>query len=93
MPALLLDYQRHLHEVAPRKDVDGNRRDMSAHLAAICALLRAGTGHDFSQYKHNTLLRRIQRRMQVLRIDTVPAFIERLRKEPRAGRACCFGSS
>lgn len=83
MPALLMDYQQHLHKVAPQKDVGGNRRDMSAHLAAICALLRTGTGHDFSQYKHDTLLRRIQRRMQVLRIDTVPTFIERLRKEPR----------
>jgi two-component system CheB/CheR fusion protein len=81
MPALLMDYQQHLHK--PQKDVDGNRRDMSAHLAAICALLRAGAGHDFSQYKHNTLLRRIQRRMQVLRIDTASAFVERLRKEPR----------
>lgn len=83
MPALLMDYRQHLHKVAPQKDGDGNRGDRSAHLAAICALLRAGTGHDFSQYKHNTLLRRIQRRMQVLRVDTVPALIERLRKEPR----------
>ncbi len=83
MPGLLRDYQRHLHEIAPRKDGDGNRVDMPEHLTAICTLLRAGTGHDFSQYKRNTLLRRIQRRMQVLRIDTVPAFIDRLRKEPR----------
>lgn len=85
MPALLMDYQQHLNKVAPHKDVDGNRSDTSAHLAAICALLRTGTGHDFSQYKHSTLLRRIQRRMQVLRIDTVPEFITRLRKEPRQG--------
>lgn len=83
MPALLVDYHQHLHKIAPQKDGDGTRRDMAAHLATICALLRAGTGHDFSKYKHNTLVRRIQRRMQVLRIDTVPAFIERLRKEPR----------
>lgn len=67
MPALLIDYQRHLNHVSPRKDGDGNRRDMSAHVAAICALVRAASGHDFSQYKHATLLRRIQRRMQVLR--------------------------
>lgn len=83
MPDLLVDYQQHLHKIAPRKDSDGNRIDMPAHMAAICALLREGTGHDFSQYKRNTLLRRIQRRMQVLRVDAVPAFIERLRKEPR----------
>ncbi|MBL8268005.1 chemotaxis protein CheB [Steroidobacter sp.] len=83
MPALLVDYQQHLHEMAPRKDGDGNRVDMPEHMTAICSLLRAGAGHDFSQYKRNTLLRRIQRRMQVLRIDAVPAFVERLRKEPR----------
>jgi two-component system CheB/CheR fusion protein len=83
MPALLVDYRQHLRKIAPQKDGEGTRRDMAAHLSTICALLRAGTGHDFSKYKHNTLVRRIQRRMQVLRIDTVPAFIERLRKEPR----------
>lgn len=83
MPALLLDYQRHLLKVAPHKDGDGARRDMAAHLVTISAMLRAATGHDFSGYKHNTLTRRIQRRMQVLQIDTVPAFIEHLRKAPR----------
>ena len=83
MPALLLDYQRHLQKVAPHKDGDGARRDMATHLAAISTLVRTRTGHDFTGYKHNTLIRRIQRRMQVLRVDTVPAFIERLRKEPR----------
>jgi len=81
MPALLMDYQQHLANVAPQKDGDGNRRDMGAHLSTICALLRSRTGHDFSRYKQNTLQRRIQRRMQVLRIDTASAFIERLKKE------------
>jgi two-component system CheB/CheR fusion protein len=83
MPATLIEYQRHLTKVAGRKDGDGNRRDTAEHLSAINALLRAGTGHDFRQYKPNTLIRRVQRRMQVLRIDTVPAFIDQLRKDPR----------
>jgi len=83
MPATLVEYQQHLINVAGRKDADGNRRDTAEHLAEISALLRSATGHDFSQYKQSTLVRRIQRRMQVLRIDTVPALIERLRKEPR----------
>ncbi len=38
----------------------------------ICALLRARTGHDFSGYKDKTVVRRVQRRMQVLQIDEVP---------------------
>src|SRR4029079_3035067 len=83
MPATLVEYQQHLINVAGRNDGDGNRRDTAEHLAEISALLRSATGHDFSQYKQSTLVRRIQRRMQVLRIDTVPALIERLRKEPR----------
>ena len=47
------------------------------------ALLRTRTGHDFSGYKDKTVARRVQRRMQVLQIDEVPDFIERLRKQPQ----------
>jgi two-component system CheB/CheR fusion protein len=82
MPGKLLSYQRHLLAVAPRKDDDGTRRDTADHLAKISAILRAQVGHDFSKYKEKTLIRRIQRRMQVLQIDTVPAYIARLREEP-----------
>jgi two-component system CheB/CheR fusion protein len=83
MPALLIEYREHLIQVAAQKDGDGTRLDAAEHLATIASLLRARVGHDFSQYKPNTLVRRIQRRMQVLQIDTVPAFIQRLRQEPR----------
>ena len=66
MPAKLLDYQNHLRNVAGRKDGDGTRLDAADHLTKISALLRARVGHDFSKYKEKTLIRRIQRRMQVL---------------------------
>jgi two-component system CheB/CheR fusion protein len=82
MPAQLINYQHHLNGVAPLKDGDGTRRDLEGHLTTISTLLRAVTGHDFTQYKYSTLGRRVQRRMQVLQIDTVPAFIERLRTDP-----------
>src|SRR5262249_43964547 len=38
---------------------------------------------DFSGYKDKTVARRVQRRMQVLQIDEVPDFIDRLRKDPQ----------
>jgi two-component system, chemotaxis family, CheB/CheR fusion protein len=82
MPARLLAYAQHLGKVGDRKAPDGTRRDAAEHLTRICALLRARLGHDFSQYKQNTLIRRIQRRVQVLQIDSVPEYIERLRGEP-----------
>jgi two-component system CheB/CheR fusion protein len=83
IPAKLSDYFRHLASVDGRKGPDGVRTEAGDHLAQICALLRTRTGHDFSGYKDKTVARRVQRRMQVLQIDEVPAFIERLRKEPQ----------
>jgi two-component system CheB/CheR fusion protein len=82
MPARLLAYAQHLGTIGDRKAPDGMRRDAAEHLSRICALLRARLGHDFSQYKKNTLVRRIQRRMQVLQIDSAPEYIDRLRQEP-----------
>jgi two-component system CheB/CheR fusion protein len=82
MPARLIAHGQHLHDMGARKAPDGTRLDASEHLTKICALLRARLGHDFSEYKEKTLVRRIQRRMQVLQLDDVPAYIERLREEP-----------
>ena len=83
IPSKLYDYFRHLTEVDGRKGPDGVRHEATDHLAQICSLLRRRTGHDFSGYKDKTVARRVQRRMQVLQIDEVPDFIERLRKDPQ----------
>jgi len=71
------DYFRHVDEHGLRVDIGA----VSDYLAQICALLRDRTGHDFSGYKDKTVARRVQRRMQVLMVDTVPAFMERLRQD------------
>jgi two-component system CheB/CheR fusion protein len=78
IPAKVADYFRHLEGRRP-DTAGGNVADC---LTGIAALLRARTGHDFSGYKDKTVARRVRRRMQVLQIETVPAFIDRLRKEP-----------
>jgi two-component system, chemotaxis family, CheB/CheR fusion protein len=81
MPDLLVDYQRHLGAVQKRKDGNGTRTDVRPHLAAITGLLRAGIDHDFGGYKESTLIRRIQRRMQVLHINDVLHYVERLKTD------------
>lgn len=43
-------------------------------LLDILAKLRAGTGHDFRHYKRATVLRRIERRMQVTTQPDLPAY-------------------
>jgi two-component system CheB/CheR fusion protein len=83
IPAKIYEYFQHLSLIDGRKGPDGLRQEATDHLAQICTLLRARTGHDFSGYKDKTVARRVQRRMQVLQIDEVPDFIARLRKEPQ----------
>ncbi len=45
----------------------------------IIALLQQHTGNDFSHYKPNTLNRRIERRMALLRLDSMQAYAEHFR--------------
>ncbi|QGW63763.1 PAS domain S-box protein [Lysobacter soli] len=83
MPARLKAYRAHLSTARTQKGPDGMRQDLSNHLQTICTLLRAEVGHDFSQYKEKTLIRRIQRRMQVVQIDGVAGYIDYLKQTPR----------
>ena len=87
LPAKLLEHQAYLAKVEERKGSDGAREDVREALAAITNLLRKRLKHDFSGYKQNTMVRRIQRRMQVLQIEAVSAYAEHLRREPSEGDA------
>lgn len=51
-------------------------------LNKIFALLRAHIGHDFSAYKTNTILRRINRRMGLNQIDNHKTYVRYLRENP-----------
>ena len=82
MPARLIAHRQHLQITDSHKGPDGDRQDLSAHLRTICQLLRAEVGHDFSQYKEKTLVRRIQRRMHVVQAESVPDYIAHLRRNP-----------
>ena len=44
----------------------------------ICDILRSQMGHDFSQYKQQTFTRRVQRRMQVLRLTRYDDYLKAL---------------
>ncbi len=49
---------------------------------SICEILRARIGHDFSGYKSKTFFRRVQRRMQVMQLHDLDAYIALLRQDP-----------
>src|SRR5262249_23117406 len=82
LPEKVVEYFRHVTRdgAPPPDDV---RRETLDFLPQVCGVLRARTGHDCSGYKERTMVRRIQRRMQVLQIDGMAEFLERLRREPR----------
>jgi two-component system CheB/CheR fusion protein len=53
-----------------------------ATLGGILTLLRLRTGHDFSQYKRPTLMRRIGRRMQVHEVGELSEYLKFLHERP-----------
>src|SRR5262247_473127 len=48
----------------------------------IARILHGQVGHDFSGYKEKTFMRRVRRRMQIVLIDRLEDYVERLRKDP-----------
>ena len=81
MPAKLMEYAAYLRNL--RQASTGAQEETAAQLTRISNILRRRTGHDFSGYKTSTLVRRIQRRMQVLQVPSVVGYVARLRSDPR----------
>jgi two-component system CheB/CheR fusion protein len=55
-------------------------------LREILVVVRARTGHDFSQYKRATLLRRLERRLQVNQLRDLPTYRDLIRENPGESR-------
>jgi two-component system CheB/CheR fusion protein len=51
-------------------------------LAALFGVLRESTGVDFTNYKHSTLHRRIRRRMDMVKVETLKEYLRYLAKKP-----------
>ncbi len=81
MPAQLLAYVTHIFGRRPRPAAVPAVRAEDT-LKKICVLLRAQTGHDFSQYKENTLVRRVERRMALHQIERPDEYLQFLHKNP-----------
>ena len=59
------------------------RQDRERFGEGLDFLLRAHTGHDFSQYKKTTVYRRIERRMSLHQLDTIAAYVRYLQANPQ----------
>ncbi|SKC73149.1 CheR family methyltransferase [Pseudoxanthomonas indica] len=96
IPAAVADYLLPLTEISSRIEqhiVHYNRMGEALaseaaakasldKLSQIADLLRNNTGHDFHGYKRATFMRRVQRRMQVVQVASMTAYIDVLRSSP-----------
>ena len=82
MPARIADYHQRLRQFDGVTPEDAEPVDDSAALGDVLSLLRVRTGHDFVNYKAVTLLRRIQRRMNVAAVSSLGAYARLLREQP-----------
>ena len=79
IPAKIVSYKEHLGVVqVPVNEIP--RTDEQA-LIDIFTQLRIRTGHDFSNYKRGTILRRIERRLGLREVRSLDAYARLLRED------------
>ncbi|WP_244631224.1 chemotaxis protein CheB [Aureimonas sp. ME7] len=67
-----------------RRETDGSGGEaefVADHVDDLCRVLRTAVGHDFSGYKRSTLVRRVERRMHVLGLESARSYVARLRAD------------
>ncbi len=77
----LQDIINHRREQMDDKTQEELRDAVKRHLPGIAKRLAEVSGNDFSEYKPGTLVRRIERRMALLRTQTVDQFMEKLQED------------
>ncbi|MBV9927445.1 MAG: PAS domain-containing protein [Acidobacteria bacterium] len=82
IPEKLTSLRRNAERIQlPASDEPPPDEDEDA-LREVLALLRLRTRHDFNGYKRSTLLRRVERRMQVTQTADLPAYLAHVREQP-----------
>jgi len=84
----LMEYaNRTTHRAAPSTSGLPNADEVPDAMQKIYVLLRTQTGHDFSLYKPNSVWRRVERRMDVHRLDNISQYVRFLQENPREVQA------
>ncbi len=80
MPAKLIEYASSLNA----SNGHPGREEMNeVQRAKIHDLLSRRAGHDFREYKENTVTRRLHRRMKALHVESVEQYINVMEQEPK----------
>jgi two-component system CheB/CheR fusion protein len=81
LPEKLLGYVSHFSKV--RTEPPSVEKKAQSALQKVLILLRGRTGNDFSQYKKNTILRRIDRRMSLHQVNSMARYVNYLQDNPQ----------
>ncbi len=77
MGEALIAYATHIQTVPPSERTVPTPKIQDS-LKKVFAVVRSRCGHDFSHYKTNTIVRRIERRMAVTNFDTMDSYVKHL---------------
>ncbi len=82
IPDRIIAYQASLSTISISVEAEARPEEMQQALREIFTLLRVRTGHDFSNYKRPTMMRRIARRINVRNLPDLPIYAAFLRDTP-----------
>lgn len=82
IPAKIISFREHLGSVQIPEPPEVPKTDEQA-LRDIFTQLRVRTGHDFSNYKQATMLRRIERRLGLRELHSLPEYARFVREQPQ----------
>ena len=87
IPGAVLQFARTVPRLPVASDGKALEAEHQSLLQKMFAQIDARTGRDFTHYKHSTIMRRVQRRMQLRYIDELEKYIDFLRQAPDEVRA------
>lgn len=79
LPAKLISFLKYIPDAKTRTEIDSN---YNINHDKIIILIREQIGHDFSNYKKNTLYRRIERRKGVHQFENIKKYVDFLQENP-----------
>jgi two-component system CheB/CheR fusion protein len=75
LPAKIIAYKNSIGKVQISEEAEQRPQDQQQALREVFNELKIKTGHDFSNYKRPTLLRRIERRINIHNLPDLPSYI------------------
>lgn len=82
IPRKIIAYKESLGTIHIPAEPENRPEDLQHALREIFTQLRVLTGHDFSNYKRPTLLRRIERRINIRNLPDLPAYAAFIQHNP-----------